>query len=600
MKVTVLNVSRSHKPARALCTKTQHEEVRTCEYNELSELDNLSLTPTELLQPHSIEENCMNRAKRSHSVCDNYVEVVSTETEMTSVAGAGGGVGVQGSAVKKKKKGKKKDKGVEKDEEMTLLDSLLHAKEQLKDSQMKSTVCAATGGAKDLNNKNGNSLLGVVQIITDVTSRPRLLKHLNAFAKLLKKKQGLTLCRDQATGHFTGLYDVYLTLTKFNSKNNDSGSSENKYENENRNENENESVNINRRENANEKDANVHYNPASTVHNLVTFLCKNIDVLSVGRAPSGTVEDYTILKAAISVDVSEVLGKLESGLDLKKEIGLFLKRGGNVLLRILLGDEIGLLSNSGCCILGSIDDVARSGLLTRICRAVNACNSTERARDSSFSSGINIMLSDLTLVFTSHLTDWLASQQWCCIVEGQNKRLILSNECQSIPLLLSALTCQLTRTASIISSPDIEASRKIQHYTSIRYIFASGMVSSLCRTVRSLAPLHPYASEEVFIYLLLYSVLECLDALCLCVWGMEEKTSTVSITQVMNLNSMENIPTSTSSSTSTITSTSTSSLMTSPCDLKSFSVLVPYSRKDMVCMLQDMHTAPTLVCMLER
>ena len=591
VKGTVLNLNRSHKPVTALSTKTQHEEVHTCEYNELSELDNLSLTPTELLQPHTTEEKCMNKSKNSNSVCDGDVEVISTETEMTNLggvgagAGVGGGVGVQGSVVKKKKKGKKKDKGVEKDEEMTILNSLLHAKEQLKDSEMKNTVCAVTGVSNDEINKNVNTLLGVVHMITDVTSRPRLFKHLNAFAKSLKKKQGLKICRDQSTGHFSGLYDAYLTLTKLNSKIKDTGSSENE------NENENENSYRNENENENDKDVNVHYTPASTVHNLVTFMCKNIDALLLGQAPSGKSEGYTILKAAISFDVSEVLGKLESGLDLKKEIGLFLKRGGNVLLRILLGDEIGLLSNSGCCILGSVDEVASSGLLPRICRAVNACNLTERAREFSFSAGINYMVSDLTLVFSSHLTDWLAAQQWCYISEGQNKRLILSNECQSIPLLLSALTCQLNRSASTISSPDIEPSRKTQHYTFIRYIFASGMASSLCRAVRSLAPLHSYASEDVFIYLLLYSVLECLDALCLCVWGMEKKTSTIPIIQVINLTNVESTPTPTSTSTST---------STTQCDAKSCSVLVPFSRKDMVCTLQDMHTAPTLVCMLER
>ena len=587
VKGTVLNLNRSHKPITALSTKIQHE-VRTCEYNELSELDAPSLTLTELLHPHTTEEKFMNKSKRSNSVCDGDVEIINTETEMTSLTGAG--AGVQGSVIKKKKKGKKKDKGVEKDEEMTLLDSLLHAKEQLKDSEMKNTVCTTTGVSNDVNNKNIITVLGVVHMITDVTSRPRLFKHLNTFAKALKKKQGLQLCRDQSTGHFSGLYDVYLTLTKLNFKNHDSGSSENK------NENENENINRNKNGNENNRDVNVHYNPASTVHNLVTYMCKNIDTLLLGKVPSGKVEDYTTLKAAISFDVSVVLGKLESGLDLKKEIGLFLKRGGNVLLRILLGDEIGLLSNSGCCILGGVDDVASSGLLTRICRAVNACNLTERARESSFSAGINYMVSDLTLVFSSHLTDWLAAQQWCYISEGHSKRLILSNECQSIPLLLSALTCQLNRTASTISSPDIEPSRKTQHYTFIRYIFSSGVVSSLCRAVRSLAPLHSYASEELFIYLLLYSVLECLDALCLCVWGMEEKISTIPTTpttQVINLTNVECTPTPTSTTTTTSTSTS-------QCDAKSCSVVVPFSRKDMVCTLQDMHTAPTLACMLER
>ena len=360
------------------------------------------------------------------------------------------------------------------------------------------------------------------------------------------------------------------------------------------------------------KDVNVHYTSNSTVHNLVTFMCKNMDTLLLGQCPSNKIEDYTLLQAAIKSDINDVLEKLESEIDQRKEIGLFLKRGGYVLLRILLGEEIGLLSKSGCCIVGSVDELLNSGLLMRICRAVNACNLTERARESSFTSGITYLVSDLTLVLTGHLIDWLASHQWSYVNEGSNKRLIFSNECQSIPLLFSALTCQLNRTANIITSDDIESSRKAPYYGWIRYLFASGMVSTLCRAIRSMAPLHSHVSKEVFSYLLLYSLLECVDALCLCVMGLEQKTVTVAPHPSIDLKCVGGIytPTSTPTSTSTLTSTPTSTPTTTPtptstsstlvCDAKSSSELVPFSRKEMVCMLLDMQLAPTLVCMLER
>ena len=352
--------------------------------------------------------------------------------------------------------------------------------------------------------------------------------------------------------------------------------------------------------------------PNSTVHNLVTFMCQNIDTLSTGKAPTDKTEDYEALKLAIIFDVNVVLKKLESELDQRKEIGLFLKKGGNVLLRILLGDEIGLLSNRGCCIIGNIEDVTSSGLFMRVCRAVNACNLTERARESSFSSGLTYLLSDITLVFSGHLNDWLASSQWSYVGEGTNRRLILSNECQSIPLLFSALTCQLNRTANIIASPDVESSCKAPYYGWIRYLFASGMVSSICRDIRSMASLSSYASKEVFSYLLLYSLLECVDALCLCVGGMglEEKTVTTTSSPTpiplpmltIDLKSAQSIHTSTSTSTVTPLSTSTSTSITPPCDTKSksSSVLIPFTRKDMVYMLLDLHLVPTLVTILDR
>ena len=622
---TVLN--NRHKAVTARCTTPQRTELRTCTSTELTGLGYPTLSPTESISPNMNHENCAtNRPKRSNSLNNDNVDIISAEIKLEKDDS------IQAVLLKKKKKGKKKEKVIEKDEEMKLLDLLLSIKEKQKDFGIKSEL-ASNKTHNELNNNNENQNIntrpGVVHISNDLSSRPRTLKHLNSLAKLLKKKQGLKLYREQATRQFSELYDIYLKTAKINFKNNSDlrisdNNDENKSNNENKNETENENKNENVIINNIKEDFNLQYVPNSTVHNLVTFMCENITTLSVGKASTDKIEDYESLKLAIICDVNVVLKKLESELDQRKEIGLFLKKGGNILLRILLGDEIGLLSNRGCCIVGNIEDVTSSGLFMRICRAVNACNLTERARESSFSSGLTYLLSDITLVFSGHLNDWLASSQWSYVGEGKNRRLILSNECQCIPLLFSALTCQLNRTANIIASPDIEASCKAPYFGWIRYLFASGMVSSLCRDIRSMASLYSYASKEVFSYLLLYSLLECVDALCLCVSGMglEEKAVTTTSSPItittpipitipmlsIDLKGAESIHALTLTSTVTplptliSTSTSTSTSVTPPCDTKSKSscVLIPFTRKDMVYMLLDMHLAPTLVTILDR
>jgi hypothetical protein len=198
-----------------------------------------------------------------------------------------------------------------------------------------------------------------------------------------------------------------------------------------------------------------------------------------------------------------------------------------------------------------------------ISKALSACTSTPGARDTVFSLGLSYLLVDLTTALTLHLIDWLASN-WKHTQSthtgahigthtgtntgggtggGTYVRTVWPDECQILPLLISAGTRLLNHAAASAGStvgpgqsaagstvnsgqiPDKKQESTAVQDCWVRYLFASGAVSALCKGVRSLQLLHNSMSEEALPHLLMFSILDFLGALMVCVRVMPEEKS---------------------------------------------------------------------------
>ena len=478
--------------------------------------------------------------------------------------GDSGSCALGGSAAglkKKKRKGKKKEKSSEADEDMLILDALLTAQQQLQDIDKSPSAPLTTiskrgyqdivimmhaGGASKWFGMEGG------------VPRPRLNRQLNLFSKSLKKKKAAAILRDTAIEQGSLVYASYLASVKAKGVSFPEGH------------------------------AGVS---EGSVHCLMKYVCERSSSLLADDVPC--VDEESQKGAAVSM-VKDVLGRMESATgDERKETGLFLKQGGGFLLRVLLGDELGLLSNRQDSPLGSIDDSASNGVLMLVCRALAACTSTPGARDTIFSAGLAYYVADLVIVISGHLVDWLASH-WSnrqAQEFGSSAQVMWPEESQALPLLLSALT-RLLKHVTFLFSQSLSKVKKPstlkQSESWLRYLFASGTVPSLCRAIRSLQPHQQSVREEALPHLLLYSLVDCVGSLSRCITAANDSTPPpVSLTSGDQVGTADAVLLSQHDSPGSGT-------------ISSIGALSASTRKEMISMLRDLQLVPSLALALHR
>ena len=455
---------------------------------------------------------------------------------------------------KKKKRCKKKGGGEAKDEEMILLDALLSAKEKLlhisedtgnKHQREKSSSEVDVSVGKVI---NGTHSAEVRSEVTDIfhhsTRRPQLMKYVSLFMKSAKKKKSVNAALDQAVGirsicyddstlkaervliALSHIYSLYLPTAR-------RGDLSSKFDAT--------------------KDAKCRTIDLSvpgdvSIHSLMTILCGDSDLSSLSSdspavdtetlshdatATNKLLQQRTVLMSAVRA----VLSRLESATgDQRKETGLFIKHGGIYLLRVLFGTEVGVMALGGSSCICSAEDVVKSGLLMQMSKAVCACSTTAIARHALFSTGLAIHLSDIIGGAASHLIDWLKSS-WCYNNYSRSSRscgsgdrefnfsTIWPEECQVLPLLLSALTRLLKHAANVsaiatssvsITSSALQQESHDQMVGWVKYLFASGCVSAICKTVKALQPFLSSLSTEALPHILLCSLLEVIGGISEC------------------------------------------------------------------------------------
>ena len=599
----------------------------------------------------------------------NYVDEASKAKELDSTPGSpaetntydngAGGDGVPLSR-KKKKRCKKKVCGEVKDEEMILLDALLSAKEQLlhisgsSDGKYQKEKSSSKIDIPMEKVVNGTYSVEFGSETSDVfhhlTRRPQLMKHVFSFMKSIKKKKSVKTALDQAVGIRSICYDVstlkaervIIALSHIYSlylptaKRRDS------------------SYTFDATKEAECRTIDLSVPTNVSIHSLMTLLCGDSD-LSTLSLTSPSLNSYTSShdattankmlqkKTVLTSAVCAVLSRLESVTgDQRKETGLFIKHGGIYLLRVLFGTEVGVMALGDSSRLCGAEDVVRSGLLMRMSKAVCACSTTAIARHALFSTGLALLLSDIIGGAASHLTDWLNSS-WCnnnynncnrssrgCGTYDGGKRevnnsTIWPEECQVLPLLLSALTRLLKHATTIstiatssvlMTSPAMQEESHNQMEGWLKYLFASGCVSALCKSVKALQP-HLYSlSTEALPHILLCSMLEVIGGVSGCLRSCHQREIALGV--MVDAGSgpgrerwrgREGILDTTSDNLS-----STSLLPAVPSDItQNDIVVVPPStviidqksqhilrQKDMVSMIKDLHLVPVLAQMLHR
>jgi hypothetical protein len=525
-------------------------------------------------------------------------------------------------AKKRKKKIRKEKRGVL-DEEMMILDALISAKQQLAmvDHERPDSD---TSAADALAHKASSPT-------TTLSYRPRLGKHLTALYRLMRRKRsaktarsaalgrGLNLIYEEAIGpdlkscadkELSRLYSLYLLTAKGLPK---------------------------------ETGISVTLSICS-VHGLMTVLCtqaSSTDLQAITDGVDGNDNGILINKSYSKEDlmsaISAVLSRLESSTgDNKRETGLFIRQGGVLLLRVLSGTEVGILSQGkgiysnsnsvGGCKGGSssgssIDEAASSGQLMLMCRAVSACSAVSMARESIFSSGLAVLVGDLTGVVAGHLAEWVASHQWSSnqgdvTKVGETQRSVWPEECQMLPLLLSTMTRLLRHSTGVPVSTcrpdappirgDVQSKKGLVSVVAILgqmeednaawvwNLFTSGTISSICRCIRSLQHLSLCLSQEALPQLLLCSLLEFAGSVA---YHIRAVTGTSSQSVLAHMVLVPGAPSFFPPSIELENKENTSSVLQAPlCSTES-----PTNRgKEMVSILRDLQLAPSLMQMLLR
>ena len=562
---------------------------------------------------------------------------------------------------KKKKRYKKKDSKEDKDEEMALLDALLSAQKKLHsldgDTGLKceQDKLSSEVSIPHVNIINGTYSLetksGISDTVQPLVRRPQLIKHIQSFLKAMKRKRSVKTARDQAVGVWSICYDgntpeaerieialshiysLYLPTAK-------------------------------RRDVSNKteiegKTIDLSASGDISIHSLMTVLCGDPDSFSTALISSATAtaaSSNTVIatnemikekKLILVSAVCEVLSKLEGSVgDQRKQTGLFIKHGGISLLRVLFGTEVGLLTAGEGSRICGVDEVAGSALLMHVSKAICACSTTVSARCSFFSTGLALLLSDLIGGVAGHLTDWLFSP-WSNSINysdsfaGNNRNNrgqdvdkcpTWPEECQVLPLLLNTLTRLLKHASNITPiacSTMSESGTRIQKENNdqmdgwVRYLFASGCISAICKTIKALQPFVPTMSKEALPHLLICSLLDVIGGVSGCIRSCHDRqiacgpgaslvksdgldnqlntlcTLSLSSSVLCDTTEVDTYPVASQPDTSTLLPITTVKTITSKIttDQKPQHVL---KQKDMVSMIKDLQLIPALAQMFCR